>query len=305
MLIPPYKNMALLVLAYSFLPYLAMAEECVGLVTAGGGSDYWDSVKKGVLVAASEIGVSVSVRGASEEENIQGQEYVLKSFEKKRCIGLVVAPNSSERGAYASKLKQSGIPTVFIDRDVGGGRIAVIMTNNFNAGFQAAQMVVKNAPIDDSTFITIFRPGRKIIPTNQRVEGFLHGISTLSKIKVQIFDVGSTVGEARSKIKEIIDNTSSRVFFTPNQSTTLGLLATINYLKLERDIFHFGFDPNKTIRKAIKEAKIYGVVKQDPYLMGYMAVKTVYNAHLGLDIEENIYTPISFITKTKLSSDNN
>lgn len=290
-----FASHRILVLLFLLLcSYGIKAERCINVVTAGGGSDYWKDVEQGAMLAASEIDVPLFIRGASEENNTTGQAMILDGFEKKKCFGLVLAPNTLERAEYTERLiAKHGVPTVFIDRDVGGARVSVIKTDNFEAGYTAAQKLLESH--GELGKVVIFHPGKDVPVTWERVMGFTKALDVAGIKIAKIIDVGTTIGESRTKIKEALRSLDANVFFTPNQSTTLALLISLESSGRSPPVVHVGFDPNSMIEKAIAEGRMFGAIKQNPFLMGYLGVRTVYEAHLGGRVVEKIDVPVIFI----------
>lgn len=117
--------------------------QCIGVVTSGGGA-FWSEVISGSQQAAKEVGVRVYARGAIDDDNVKGQQHIInQAIHTEQCQGLLLAPNSDERLKEVELLKQQGIPTVYVDRDIGGARVSVVKTNNTHAGILAGLAMLK------------------------------------------------------------------------------------------------------------------------------------------------------------------
>jgi len=264
-------------------------EKCIAVVTAGGGLDYWEQLTHGAQKAGRDLGVSIFARGASDEDNNEGQKLVLEEFEKRDCAALVMAPNSTDRITYVDELGRKGIPTVFVDRDIGGSRVSVVMTDNFSAGYSAAKIVIDaNSSLPD---VVIIHPGFDIIPVVQRVEGFKKAFADLGVELQHIYPITNSVGEARQDIRNLPALPDSAVFFTPNQTSTVALLAERTSYRMN-NYAQVGFDPNPYIEEAFLQGHLMGLIEQNPYQMGYLGVLIAYQAVNGQDVKNPIHLAV-------------
>lgn len=297
------ENLTIIILIVMFLlSGITVNAECIGLVTAGGGLDYWGDVKKGAKKAGKELGIKVHVRGAVDEANEQAQYMLINMMIKKKgCRGLILAANSEDRKKDVAQLKSLGIPTVYIDRDIGGERICVIKTNSFHAGELAGREMAK--ALRGKGKVAIFRERKKAEPTTSRENGFIKA-AVKGGLDVVVDEVvGTMVGEVRTKVSKILRRTKHLDgIFTPNESTTIGTIATLKKFKLAGKVVHIGFDSTKFIIEALRCNQLYGIILQNPYEMGYQGVYTIYRAMKGKSIKTDIETKVVFVNRDNLNN---
>ena len=78
--------------------------------------------------------------------------------------------------------------------------------------------------------------------------------------------------------------------FTPNESTTFGMLRALEDSGLAGAVDFVGFDSSDRLVQALRKGDIKGLVLQDPINMGYQGVKTIV-AHLrGQKVDKRIDT---------------
>ncbi len=274
--------------------------ECVGVVTAGGGKGFWNVVEKGAVQAGKELGISVYVRGAVDESDTEGQRFSINYMMRKGCRGLVLAPNTEERKKDVAQLKSQGIPTVYIDRDIGGDRISVIKTNNSSAGELAGREMVK--ALKGKGRIAVLRLNKDVSTTTSRENGFIkEAVKGGLEIVVDQY-VGTMVGDARRKALEIFSRTrNTDGVFTPNESTTMGAVSSLIRLKKAGKIVHIGFDASEFIIEALVSNHMYGFVVQRPFEMGYQGVHTVYQAMQGNSVKNKIDTGVTFVNRDNIN----
>jgi len=63
--------------------------------------------------------------------------------------------------------------------------------------------------------------------------------------------------------------------FTPNESTTFGMLLALEKAKLAGKLRFVGFDASEKLVQAVRAGSIDGLVLQDPFRMGYLSVRAV------------------------------
>jgi len=274
--------------------------ECVGVVTAGGGKGFWGDVIKGANQAGKELGIEIYARGAVDEANVEGQRYIIESTIKFGCKGLVLAPNSKDRKKDVAQLKAQGIPTVFIDRDIGGDRISVIKTENFSAGEKAGIEMAK--ALRGKGQIALLRFKKNLFTTTARENGFIKG-ATSGGLEIVVDQyLGTRVGEARSEAYRILKGLK-RIdgIFTPNESTSLGVIKALERLNKAGKVVHIGFDAHKIMIESLKSQHIYGFIVQRPFQMGYQGVHTVYRAMHGKSVKQEVNTDVVFITSENIN----
>lgn len=279
-------------------PVTVMAN-CIGVVTAGGGTGFWGDVEKGAKLAGRELGIPVHVRGAIEELNHEGQRSIIDFMVLNGCGGLVIAPTTAERTADVLRLKIGGIPTVYIDRDIGGSPVSVIKTNNLEAGQLAAAEMLK--VLNGTGRIAVLRQNKNVTTTKQREDAFVKA-AIKGGLKIVLDDyIGADVGGARVHAFNLLSKEANiDGIFTPNESTSLGVIKAIEKLEIAGEVVHIGFDLSKTMVDAIKEGTMFGTVVQQPFQMGYQGVNTVYQAMMGKSARQNIDVGVIFLHKKNI-----
>lgn len=294
------KRLPMMILALLFFSSSAVTAECIGVVTAGGGQGFWGSVIKGANQAAKELNIRIYARGAIDEINTQGQRRIIDSAIKLGCTGLVLAPNSDQQKKVVRQLKEQGIPTVFIDRDIGGERISVIKTENFFAGEKAAREMAR--VLHGKGKIALLRMDKNVVATTARENGFIKA-ATAAGLEIAVDQyIGTRIGEARNNAYQILKE-SAHIdgIFTPNESTSIAVIKVLEQLNKSGEIPHIGFDASKIMVAALKSHRIDGFIMQQPFQMGYLGVYTVHNALQGNVVEAEINTDAFFISRENIN----
>ena len=88
--------------------------------------------------------------------------------------------------------------------------------------------------------------------------------------------------------------------FTPNESTTFGMLQALKKTGVAKKVKFIGFDSSEKLVTALKDGDIDGLVVQNPFNMGYLAVKTMVEHLKGGKVEKRIDTGAQLVTKENL-----
>jgi len=285
-----------------FLVPLPLMANCIAVVTAGGGDGFWGDVKKGAESAAKELNIDVVVRGPADEVDDEAQAKIITSMMGLGCRALVLAPNSKSRKLDVARLKREGVFTVFIDRDIGGKRISIIKTDNFQAGYLAGLEMAKTLLISPKRRIVLLRMDPLVVSTSLREEGFLKAIKEQELELVYDGYIGTTISQARVNSYKILAKLDAfEGIFTPNESTSVSVLASLKQLGLERKVKHIGFDSHELMIKSVQQKKMYGFIVQNPFLMGYQGVKTAFAAMKGDNYEEEISASVVFVNSNNIT----
>ena len=289
----------LLILLY-FCAQQQVSAQCIGVVTAGV-NEFWNGVINGAQKAAQELDIALYARGATEEENVSGQHYIIDQvINKEGCNGLLLAPNNKEHLKYVALLKQKGIPTVYVDRDIGGARVSVIKTNNAYAGMIAGQAMVKE--LNGKGNIAILKLQKGVITTDIREMAFMKEVIK-GGLQIKVNDyLGSTVGKARANAFNLLEGKENiDGIFTSNEITTIAAIKALEALGKSGKITHIGFDSHKLFIDSLKKNVLNGFVIQDPFQMGYQGIHTLYKAMKGEKVKENVTTNSIYINRQNIN----
>jgi len=282
----------------------AAARECIGVIPAGGGLSFWGEVGRGAHQAGEEVGVDIYYRGPYDENNPESQREILSIIRRMHCKALVLAPNVPERAVEISQFAKEGIPTVVIDRDFGKTvAIAFVGTDNFRAGELAATQMA--SVLGKGRRVGVLHMKRGVQSTDDRERGFISA-ARQAGLEVVLEDwIGNNVGEARLRSQKALEGFHGRLdgLFTPNESTTLATMVSLQVVGLAGKVKLIGFDMNQSFIDAMQRQYLYGVVVQRPVQMGYQGVRIAHAAMLGSMPDHYTYdTGAFFVTWKTLRS---
>ncbi|WP_437593574.1 ABC transporter substrate-binding protein [Sorangium sp. So ce1000] len=279
----------------------------IAVVPKGTTHEFWKSVHAGAVKASRELDVDIVWKGPLREDDLKGQVDVVSSFVAQGVSGIVLAPlddtalKAPVRAAAAAK-----IPVVVFDSDLAGDdHVSFVATDNEAAGRLAGEHLGK--AIGESGNVVVLRYQEGSASTQHREKGFLDAVRAIPGITVSSENQygGATTESAFHKSESLLlaqraaEGAIAGVF-TPNESTTFGMLQALRKTNVARKVKFVGFDASEKLLAALREGDIEALVVQDPFNMGYVAIRTMV-AHLhGEKVERRIDTGSRVVTRQDL-----
>ncbi|WP_437817678.1 ABC transporter substrate-binding protein [Sorangium sp. So ce1078] len=279
----------------------------IAVVPKGTTHEFWKSVHAGAVKASRELDVELVWKGPLREDDLKGQIDVVSIFVAQGVSGIVLAPlNGMALKAPVRAAAQAKIPVVVFDSDLAGDEhVSLVATDNQAAGKLAGEHLGK--AIGEKGNVAMLRYQEGSASTQDRENGFLDAVRAMPGITVASENQygGATTETAFKKSESLLlaqraaEGTLAGVF-APNESTTFGMLQALRKTNLVKKVKFVGFDASEKLLGALREGDIEALVVQDPFNMGYVALKTMV-AHLrGEKVERRIDTVARVVTKQDL-----
>ena len=286
------------------LVFQARADQ-YGVVLAGSTHVFWKAVLKGIYsVQKEKVGVEIIDRSPMDDNEIvseeQSQLKMISFFQKLKIKGLILAPIplKGNKGKY-----NTNVPTVFVDRDSAdfSPPITVVETNNFLAGKLAAQEVSKR--LKKGASFAIFGLSNSVISTSDREKGFKDEALRLGMKFHSHSYLGHGFREAEARALILLNGVKNLdVIFTPNESTTRGVMLALNTLPKNNIPKLVGFDFRHEFGDAMKKDVLTVLIVQDPFAMGKTALEKLIEHNSGLKVNKSISIPPFVVTKENIDS---
>jgi len=283
----------------------------IAVIPKGTTHEFWKAIHAGALKASEELSsptqrLEIIWQGPLKEDDREQQVQVVESFLSRGIQGMVLAPlDAKALVTSAEQVIQTGIPVVIFDSDLDSTKpVSTVATNNYKGGQIAAEYLGKL--LGGKGKIIILRYAVGSASTEQREKGFIDTIkSQFPGINIVSSDqyAGPTRETAYQSSQNLLSRYASNIegIYTPNESSTAGMiLALRDSGKSLGKIKHVGFDSGELLIGALKDGDIQGLVVQDPYKMGYLAVKTIFEVIGGHPVQKRIDTSVGLITLQNL-----
>lgn len=279
----------------------------IAVIPKGTTHEFWKSVHAGAVKASKELDVDIVWKGPLKEDDLKAQIDVVNTFVAQGVSGIVVAPlNDSALRTPVKAAVHSKIPVVVFDSDLqGDDHVSFVATDNHAAGKIAGDAMAK--ALDGKGNLVVLRYQEGSASTQNREKGFLDAVKEKPELKVITDNQygGATTESAFAKSESLLIAHKAQTgavsgVFTPNESTTFGMLQAMKTSGVNKKVKLIGFDSSDKLVTALKEGDIEGLVVQNPFNMGYLAVKTMTEHLRGRPVEKRIDTGARFVQKANL-----
>ena len=279
----------------------------VAVIPKGTTHAFWRAVEAGADQAGKDTGATVIWKGPVKEDDRQAQIQVVQQFVGDGISGIVVAPLDSK--ALLSPVQLAGsqkIPVVIMDSaldgEVGKDFVSFVATDNHKGGELAGEELARL--LNNKANVVLLRYAEGSASTEAREAGFLEAIAKHPDIKIidKEHHGGATSDSAAKNALNMIDTIKQADgIFTPNESTTSGMLVVLRTAGLSGQKKFVGFDATSDLVKALQNGDLQALVAQNPYKMGYECVKTLVDHIHGQKVEQRVDTGVYLITKDNLN----
>jgi ribose transport system substrate-binding protein len=282
----------------------------VAVIPKGTTHEFWKSIHAGALKAGDELGVEVIWKGPLKEDDREAQISVVEDFISRKVAGIVLAPlDDAALRAPVSSAMHAGIPVVIIDSDLQGNEfVSFVATDNFLGGQLAGKKMIESLGGKGKVLLLRYQEGSA--STAKREAGFLNAIAAAPGITVvSASQYGGATTETAYKASENLlapfrqagGKLSVDGIFTPNESTTFGMLRALQDAGLAGSVAFLGFDSSPKLIEALDKGELNGLVLQNPFRMGYLGVKTLADHLKGGKVEPKIDTGVTLATRENMN----
>ena len=284
----------------------------IAVIPKGTTHEFWKSIHAGSIKAANELtgqGTLVEViwKGPLREDDREQQIQVVEGFTTQGVSGIVLAPLDDRALARpVDDAKRAGVPTVIIDSGlVSDSFVSFVATDNRKGGMLAADRL--GQLLNGKGKVLLLRYAEGSASTNEREEGFLSQMKAKFP-DIELISTDQYAGATRDTAKRASENLLNRFgdqvqgIFTPNESSTAGMLLALQDIGKAGKVFFVGFDSSQTFIDAMKSNQLNGIVVQNPFNMGYLGVKTMVDHLMGQTVQKQTDTGVTLVTGDNLNS---
>jgi len=284
----------------------------IAVIPKGTTHEFWKSIHAGANKAANELssqGTDVEViwKGPLREDDREQQIQVVEGFAAQGVNGMVLAPLDDHALVRpVSDAKRAGVPTVIIDSGLQSSDfVSFVATDNRKGGSLAADRM--GQLLNGKGKVLVLRYAEGSASTTEREGGFIDEIKQKFP-GIELISTDQYAGATRDTAKRASENLLNRFgdvvqgIFTPNESSTAGMLLALQDIGKAGKVSFVGFDASQTFIDAINANQLHGIVVQNPFNMGYLGVKTMVDSLQGKPVQPKIDTGVMLVTKDNLSA---
>lgn len=254
-------------------------------------NEYWKLVEKGAKEAAKKYGVMLEYTGP-KQANIDEHLKTIEMSAASKVDGIITQGLSDEQFTpLINKVIGEGIPVITIDTDVSNSkRIAYIGTDNYYSGYLAGRALVADTLGKANVAIITgsFYANHQI----QRVKGFQDAVKNekgIHIITIQESEI-SRVKAADKAYQILQDHPEVNAFYGTSALDGIGIAQVVKTYNKQDKVYIIGFDTLPETIAYIRQGIIKATVAQQPYEMGYGAVKMMVSLKEGKKISPTVHT---------------
>lgn len=284
----------------------------IAVIPQGSTHRYWKLMHAGAQKAARDLhtlGTTVDVlwKAPIREGDHEEHKQIVESFLRKGVDGIVLSPFDSRfLIGTVEDASRKNVPTVIIDSELDTSSIVCYVgTDNAKAGALAADRMGET--LNGHGVVFVQRYGKGSASTEARETGFIGRIRDKFP-RMSVVTSTEYAGGTRDSAKRAADSFLSKKaatiqgVFTPNESSTTGMLMALQGISLPTRLAFVGFDHNDTLAAAVQCKRIDGLVAQDPFRMGELGVKSMVDFLLGRHVPKRVDTGAFLVTPENLQT---
>jgi ribose transport system substrate-binding protein len=279
----------------------------IAVIPKGASAEFWKAIHAGAVKAGKELGVEVLWKGPLKDDDLKAQIDVVQSFTAQGVSGITLAPLSDK--GLAGAVQQAvavKIPVIVFDSDLKGkDHLSFIATDNYAGGKLGGDELARLLGGKGNVIMLRYVEGSA--STAKREAGFLDAMKAHPAIHVvsQNQYGGATTESAFQSAESLLAGTKAASggvdgVFCVAEATTLGMLLALEKQGLGGKLKFVGFDTSSKLVDGVKRGVVDALVVQDPFKMGYLAVKKMSEHLRGKAIESYIDTGVTLVTPQNL-----
>lgn len=270
-----FITIALVLIGFSLIAE-AMTIGVIGQALEG----YWNDVNLGAQTAGKQLGINVDFY-CPTLPSAADQISTLESFIGERFAGIAIScTDPSGVVPYLEKAMEEGIPVVTIDTDAASNnaRIVFIGTANYAAGYLGGEEMVKL--LNGKGNVVIETGSLSALNSLQRIQGFEAALKGTDVKVLTVLNENGDPSTALSEAQAAIASYGSKLngFYGVYYEDGPALARAVETAGLKPgQIKIVCFDMGPDTLKGVESGYVGGVTVQNPYLMGYLSVYSLYD----------------------------
>jgi ribose transport system substrate-binding protein len=290
----------------------------IAVIVKTSNSSFWQNVQTGAFAAQDELQamtpkLSVTFLGAQSESHINEQINIVESAIDRGVKAIVLAPSDvNALIAPVEKAKAAGIPVVIIDSLLEGPEdnyVSFLATDNKAAGEACAKRMIEEIEAktgSKSGKIAVMSYVAGVGSEIGRVGGFKDYIAANSDLEIV------TTQYSNADMPTALDQTTNVLAANPdlvgifgaNEPTAIGMGRAIEQAGLAGKIVAIGFDGNEVLQEMVRNDTLQAIAVQSSFNMGYLGVKTAYEAAIeGKTVEHFVDTGFIIVDAANIDSE--
>lgn len=271
-------------------------------------NDFWTTLIAGAQLAAEEYGARIQVMSGESEEDYQGQNQLLSQILENPPDILAIAPCSLTKSTdILEQVVQAGVQVVLVDSHVDGDVADLIVaTDNVSAGEKLGEFAVSFIQDKETPQIAIIGHVEGSSTAMDREKGVRKGLGEYEQYVTDMMYCGSEYGKAYEITLNLVKNNPQLDMVVGlNEYSSVGAARAIRDLGIQDRVTMVGFDSSIAQIQLMEEGVFKGIVIQNPFNMGYLAIEQAVLKRNGKSRKENLDSGSKLITMDNLYTEEN
>jgi ribose transport system substrate-binding protein len=275
----------------------------IAVIPKGTAHVFWQSVHAGAVAAGREFKAEILWDGPPNETDYSRQLEILDSMLNRHVNGVVVAAaDRTILNGSLDRAEREKIPVVVFDSGVDSTNyVSFVATNNFEAGKLGARKLAELLQGKGTVAMIQNAPGSA--STMDRERGFKEALTKEFPgihLVAEQYSM-SNRAKAMSAAENILtSHPDLNGIFASSEPSSVGTSQAVKSRSLQGKLKFVGFDSSDGLIEDLNAGVIDALVVQDPFKMGFEAVRAVTRKLAGKTPEKRIDLSAVVITKADL-----
>lgn len=275
----------------------------IAVIPKATSSLFFQPVHAGANAAGEQFHLDILWSGATSETDYSRQIEIVDSMITRHVDGLAIA--ASERNALNHSLERAAaanIPVAIFDSGVDSkDYMTFVATDNVEAGRLAGRKMGALLQGKGTVALVLHAPGS--YSTMDRENGFKEAIAKDFpgiKIVAEQFSGGDRANAMRVSEDFLTAHADLNGIFASSEPCAVGAAQAVKARRLAGKVKLVGFDASEGMIQDLKDGVFDALVVQDPFKMGYEAVRTLADKLAGKNPEKRIDLNAVVVSKQDL-----
>ena len=278
-------------------------QKVIGVVPKATSHLFFLSVHAGVEQAAHDLHVDAIWNGPNDETEYERQIQIVDAMIARQVEALAISA-TDERALVAplERAIRAGIPVTVFDSAVSiDNYVSFIATDNHGAGCTAARRLAALIGAKGKVGMVMQKPGGT--STELRERGFDETMTKeFPEVRIAARQFGmADPARSRSAAENILTaHPDLAGMFASSEASSLGCISAIRSRGLAGKVKLITFDFSKTHVEALQDGTVDIMLVQDPFRIGYEAVRSLAEKLNGRTPARRMELPVRLIVKSDL-----
>ena len=268
-----------------------------------GTNDFWKALILGAKMAAKEYNADIEIKAPAEENDVEGQNQLLKESIKEKPDAILFSPSSfTESDELLKEAKEKKIKISFIDSYVDEPlQDLTVATDNLEAGELLGKFAASLLGPEDQ--IAIVSHVKGVSTAVEREEGFRKGLGDLADNIVEVVYCNSRYELSRQLTIELMEKYPDlKMIAGMNEYSSVGAARAVKASGAKDRVAVVGVDSSQEAVQLMENGVFKGLVVQKAFKMGYLGVKETIRMLRGKSYQKDVNSGCQLVTPENMYS---